>query len=675
MVCDTCGSPLPQDARFCPRCGAGRPREGVSEAVPSTDAELALGLRQGDQEAYSALYERYARPVHDFVARMLRNPSLAEEVTQATFVQVWEKRETLHTPGAIRGWIYQIAHNYALKQVSRGPATVAIQRQWQLAALEPGPEQAAESGDAARLVWDAAASLEARQRAILELSVRRGLDSGEIAEILEVDTARASLNVNRAREALGNAVRYLLVARQRSHCERLAELVPAGIRQLTPDQRATVDHHMRRCPTCQGMALRLTAPEQLFGALVLLPLPERLIAPPYAALTAAQLGPTITAPTAPAAPRATVSSQTPAALPTPGPRTPRQISVPRAAIAAVVAVAVVAGVAFGITRITQSSETGTAAQSSGSAVTASSAPDSSGGAGGGIQGNLTVYSVPTANSRPEYIAVGPDGDLWFTENSGNKIGRISTAGAITEFPLPAPNSDPMGITAGPGGALWFDEGSGGIGRISTSGAITEYPLPMSDGASNGIAAGPDGAIWFTDPENNAIGRMSTSGTVTEYPIPTPASEPDAITAGPDGDIWFTEAAVGQIGRLSMSGDITEYPLPTPDKGLYDITTGPDGAVWFTDLLGNKIGRISTSGAITEYPGPVDGAPQNITAGPGKALWFTGFGGNDIGSISTSGVFTEYPIQETFSDPTDITEGPDGALWFTAIQGNFIGRLS
>jgi len=48
-------------------------------------------------------------------------------------------------------------------------------------------------------------------------------------------------------------------------------------------------------------------------------------------------------------------------------------------------------------------------------------------------------------SGPDQITAGPDGALWFTEARGNKIGRITTEGAITEFALPGPNSGPTGV--------------------------------------------------------------------------------------------------------------------------------------------------------------------------------------------------------------------------------------
>ncbi len=55
------------------------------------------------------------------------------------------------------------------------------------------------------------------------------------------------------------------------------------------------------------------------------------------------------------------------------------------------------------------------------------------------------------------ITAGPDGNLWFTERNGNKIGRITTGGVITEFTHSHRNSRPYDITTGPDGNLWFTE--------------------------------------------------------------------------------------------------------------------------------------------------------------------------------------------------------------------------
>ena len=66
---------------------------------------------------------------------------------------------------------------------------------------------------------------------------------------------------------------------------------------------------------------------------------------------------------------------------------------------------------------------------------------------------MTEYPVPTAGAAPDGIVTGPDGALWFVEQFGNKVGRITTSGIITEFP--GAGTEPLVITPGPDHALWF----------------------------------------------------------------------------------------------------------------------------------------------------------------------------------------------------------------------------
>jgi streptogramin lyase len=94
---------------------------------------------------------------------------------------------------------------------------------------------------------------------------------------------------------------------------------------------------------------------------------------------------------------------------------------------------------------------------------------------------------------------------------GNKIGRITPAGAITEFSLGAVT--PLVITSGPGG-LWFTEGDGNqIGRITTAGAVSEYPVPTGGSVPEGITTGPDGNVWFTESQAGKIGKLATGFSV------------------------------------------------------------------------------------------------------------------------------------------------------------------
>jgi virginiamycin B lyase len=276
------------------------------------------------------------------------------------------------------------------------------------------------------------------------------------------------------------------------------------------------------------------------------------------------------------------------------------------------------------------------------------------------------------------IASGPDGALWFVDDVGNSIGRITTAGAITEFPIPTATSGPVAITAGPDGALWFTEqGGNNIGRITTAGAITEFPIPTPTSFPNAIVAGPDGALWFTEQGGTNIGRITTSGGITEFPLPMGESIVQGIASGSDGALWFTDNSGDKIGRITTAGVITEFAAPA-NTYPYGIAAGPDAALWFTENGGNAIGRITTAGAIVEFPIPtMTSSPTQIVPGPDGALWFTEQDGNNIGRITTAGAISEYSLPMPNSFPSGLALGSDGALWFTeSLDGpNKIGRLA
>jgi streptogramin lyase/6-phosphogluconolactonase (cycloisomerase 2 family) len=283
----------------------------------------------------------------------------------------------------------------------------------------------------------------------------------------------------------------------------------------------------------------------------------------------------------------------------------------------------------------------------------------------------------TSAGGPRGITSGPDGNVWFTEISGNKIARITTAGVITEFPTPSA-SGPDGITTGPDGNLWYAGFSGNkIGRVTTAGVITEFPAGAASGPAL-ITAGPDGNLWFTEFSSHKIGRMTTAGVLTEFSAGiTALAQPYGITAGPDGNLWFTESAANKIGRITTTGAVTEFPLPVPNSFPAAIVTGPDGALWFAETgttgTANRIGRITTGGVITEFGG-LSAGPGGITLGPDSNLWFST--GTGVGRITTLGAVTDYipassPIgSATF--PAFITAGPDGNIWFAEQANNKIG---
>lgn len=281
---------------------------------------------------------------------------------------------------------------------------------------------------------------------------------------------------------------------------------------------------------------------------------------------------------------------------------------------------------------------------------------------------LTV-ALPYAGIK--YIAPGPDGNMWFTEQDGNRIGRITPTGVITEFSAGmTAGAQPRRITAGPDNAMWFtEEGTRCIGRISMAGAITEYCAGISADAGIlfDIAKGPDGNLWFTEAAGNRIGRITPQGVVTEFKASTIATSGpyvSGITAGPDGNMWYTVQGtpVSTIGRITPAGVVTEFSVGlTGQTNPVYITKGSDGNLWFTERYSSRIGRITTAGVITEFALPTDSNPWDITLASDGNVYFSSDGGAP-GSMTSGRVTPAGVITATAPVGRGMAAGPDGNLW-------------
>jgi virginiamycin B lyase len=164
-------------------------------------------------------------------------------------------------------------------------------------------------------------------------------------------------------------------------------------------------------------------------------------------------------------------------------------------------------------------------------------------------GVISEFPLSHDGSRPVGITAGPDGAMWFTDACNPDAAKATT-------PPPLASAG-----AGSSGPCVDDK----IGRITTTGAVRSFRLPNGSGPV-GIAAGPDGALWFTEFGTGKIGRITTSGKITRFSTPTARSVPTQIVAGPDGALWFTENGVSKIGRLKPPAPLRVSLTVVPRTG-------------------------------------------------------------------------------------------------------------
>ncbi len=286
---------------------------------------------------------------------------------------------------------------------------------------------------------------------------------------------------------------------------------------------------------------------------------------------------------------------------------------------------------------------------------------------------ITEFDVPTRFAGVSRIAAGPDGNLWFVENTARKIGRITPTGMVTEFDVPSGAiRQPVAITAGPDGNVWFAEAGGGIGRITPNGSITEFTAP-TDSNPFAITTGGDGNLWYSSTTNHKIGKVTPTGTITEVDTPAQQGELPAITRGPDGNVWFLESGTpsAQLVQITPSFGIREFQLPTPNSNPRGLAAGADGNLWYT--AGGKVGRMNVEGTMgAEFSTPSGSAGDYMTSGPDGNIWYAS-GAGRLGRVTPSGVVTEFPLTAMAAG---IAVGADGNIWFTEANSevNHIGRF-
>jgi len=156
--------------------------------APVTDEQLMQHVAMGDQEAFAALYDRYADRVYGLVRRVLRDPSQSEEIAQEVFVEAWRQaRQYDAGKGSVTTWLLTLAHRRAVDRVRSEQSARAreerVSARDQVVDYDPVSEQV-EVRLEHEQVRRALGELTDLQRQAIELAYYGGNTYREVAELL-----------------------------------------------------------------------------------------------------------------------------------------------------------------------------------------------------------------------------------------------------------------------------------------------------------------------------------------------------------------------------------------------------------------------------------------------------------------------------------------------------------
>lgn len=191
----------------------------AASPVEHDDLQLVSASKNGDQDAFSLLVQRYQRRVFNLVFRMLQNYEEANEVTQEAFLAAWQGLPAFRGDARFSTWLYRIAYNCALKQLEtrkRDKALyTALQAEQSLEIEGADPKSVLlETLDNQKMIQEQLSQLPPKYRIVLILRHLQDMTYEEMAEVLTMPVGTIKTHLFRARNLLKERLQAFDIGRK-----------------------------------------------------------------------------------------------------------------------------------------------------------------------------------------------------------------------------------------------------------------------------------------------------------------------------------------------------------------------------------------------------------------------------------------------------------------------------
>ena len=174
------------------------------------DVQLIRSILSGDATAFDILVEKYQKSVHALVWRKIGDFHYAEEITQDTFLQAYEKLSTLRNPNQFAGWLYVIANRLCIDWLRKKKPAMQSLEDTPMEEIEESSyishlseqEQISSAERRHEIVKKLLAKLPESERTVMTLFYLGEMSMQEISKFLGVSVKAISSRLSRARKRL-----------------------------------------------------------------------------------------------------------------------------------------------------------------------------------------------------------------------------------------------------------------------------------------------------------------------------------------------------------------------------------------------------------------------------------------------------------------------------------------
>ena len=168
---------------------------------------LTLAFQQGDRETFEGIARILRDRIYSLVLRAVRDPGIAEDLSQETLIRAYRRLDSLQDPGSCEGWVCRIAVNLV-----RDHARKAARERKGLLSLSPREATRPDDGPSPdpalhALILAAVDALPEHHRRVFEMWEMQGMGHAQIARALGVPEGTVWSRLSFARRALQENLR------------------------------------------------------------------------------------------------------------------------------------------------------------------------------------------------------------------------------------------------------------------------------------------------------------------------------------------------------------------------------------------------------------------------------------------------------------------------------------
>ncbi|MCZ6757848.1 MAG: RNA polymerase sigma factor [Bacteroidetes bacterium] len=185
------------------------------------DYALIEAFQAGDEFAFVGIYNRYKGAVYAFCCKMLVDSEQAQDVTQETFLRIYENRDRLLKSSSFKSWLFTIARNQCLNSLRRSKRHTEfdVNLESSLPAMET-PYSKMEKNEQVCFVTQFIQSLKPEYREVLILREYQNLTYEEIAAVTRSSISAVKSRLFKARRKLRKVMEPMWVLENPSAVEK-----------------------------------------------------------------------------------------------------------------------------------------------------------------------------------------------------------------------------------------------------------------------------------------------------------------------------------------------------------------------------------------------------------------------------------------------------------------------